>query len=207
MSGTAIFRTPRPGLLYGYRAFGPYDPQDGHRFNPHKLLIDPYARRLAGKLRWSDALFGYRVNSSRADLSLDRRDSAPGALKAVVTDESFNWGDDKPPAIPWADTVIYEVHLRGFTMLYKKTRPHERGTFAALAEPEVIDYLRRLGVTAIETHAHPYLRAGPASLAKGPAQLLGLQYHRLLCHRAAVSRERLLATKCAWRSAGSMPRA
>jgi isoamylase len=138
------------GLIYGYRAYGPYEPQNGHRFNSHKLLLDPYARRLAGELRWSDALFGYRVNSARADLSFDRRDSAPGALKAVVTDHGFNWGDDRPPRVPWTDTVIYEAHLRGLTMLYGKVRPHERGTFAALGDQRLIDYLRRLGVTAIE---------------------------------------------------------
>jgi glycogen operon protein len=138
------------GLIYGYRARGPYEPHNGHRFNEHKLLLDPYARRLAGELRWSDALFGYRVNSARADLSIDRRDSAPGMLKAVVTDEAFNWGDDRPPGIPWADSVIYEAHLRGLTVLYEHIRPRERGTFTALGSPGVIDYLRRLGVTAIE---------------------------------------------------------
>jgi isoamylase len=138
------------GLLYGYRAHGPYDPPNGYRFNQHKLLIDPYARRLAGDMLWSDALFGYRVNSSRADLSFDRRDSAPGTLKAVVTDEAFNWGDDRPPAVPWADTVIYEAHLRGLTMLREDIRPHERGTFAALGDQRIIDYLRRLEITAIE---------------------------------------------------------
>src|SRR5450759_3737829 len=120
------------GLLYGYRAQGPYDPPNGYRFNHYKLLIDPYARRFAGEMRWSSALFGYRVNSSRADVSVDRRDSARGTLKAVVTDEAFNWGDDRPPAVPWADTVIYEAHLRGLTLLREDIRPHERGTFAAL---------------------------------------------------------------------------
>ena len=138
------------GLLYGYRAYGPYDPQNGHRFNPNKLLLDPYARHLAGELRWSDALFGYRLNSPRADLSFDRRDSAPAMPKAVVTDESFKWGNDHPPRTPWADTVIYEAHLRGLTFLREDMRPHQRGTFAALGEERVIDYLRRLGVTAIE---------------------------------------------------------
>jgi isoamylase len=138
------------GLLYGYRAQGPYDPPNGYRFNHYKLLIDPYARRFAGEMRWSSALFGYRVNSSRADLSFDRRDSARGTLKAVVTDEAFNWGDDRPPAVPWADTVIYEAHLRGLTMLREDIRQHERGTFAALGDQRVIDYLRRLGTTAIE---------------------------------------------------------
>jgi glycogen operon protein len=138
------------GLLYGYRAYGPYEPQRGYRFNPHKLLLDPYARRLAGELKWSDAMFGHRVNSPRADLSFDRRDSAPGMVKGVVTDESFNWADDRPPNIPWSDTVIYEVHLRGLSMLCEDIRPNERGTFAALAEPKIIDHLRRLGVTAVE---------------------------------------------------------
>ena len=140
----------RPGLIYGYRAHGPYQPQDGHRFNPHKLLLDPYARRLAGTLRWTDALFGYRINSPRADLSQDRRDSAPSMPKAVVTDDMFDWGDDRSPNIPWSRTVIYELHLRGMTMRRHDIRANERGTFAALADPNVIKYLQTLGVTAIE---------------------------------------------------------
>jgi len=140
----------RAGLLYGYRAHGPYQPQAGHRFNPHKLLLDPYARRINGSLRWTDALFGFRVASQRADLSFDRRDSAPGMIKAVVADDGFNWGDDRPPNIPWSDTVIYEAHVRGLTMLRDDIRPNERGTFAALADERVIDHLRRLGVTAVE---------------------------------------------------------
>ena len=140
----------RAGLVYGYRAVGPYEPQHGHRFNHHKLLLDPYARRLAGELRMSDALYGYRVNSPRADLSFDRRDSAPGMIKGVVSDDSFNWADDRPPAVPWSDTVIYEVHLRGATMLRHDIRPNERGTFAALGDPHFIDHVRRLGVTTLE---------------------------------------------------------
>jgi glycogen operon protein len=140
----------RPGLIYGYRAFGPYEPQHGHRFNPHKLLLDPYARRTLGDLRRSDALFGYRVNSPRADLSFDRRDSAPAMIKAVVSSDTFDWRDDRPPNVPWSDTVIYEAHLRGLTMLRDDLRPRERGTFAALADPSTIDYLRRLGITAVE---------------------------------------------------------
>ncbi len=140
----------RAGLLYGYRAFGPYEPQHGHRFNPHKLLLDPYARRIAGELRMSDALFGYRVNSPRGDLSFDRRDSGPGMVKAVVADDRFNWGDDRPPAVPWSDTVIYETHVRGVSMLRRDLRSNERGTFAALADPGFVDHLRRLGVTAVE---------------------------------------------------------
>jgi isoamylase len=140
----------RLGLIYGYRVHGPYSPQDGHRFNPHKLLIDPYARRFAGALRWSDALFGYRINSPRADLSYDRRDSAPGVLKAVVSEDVFDWGDDRPPNVPWSNTVIYEAHLRGMTMRREDIHANERGTFAALADTGVIRHLRALGVTAIE---------------------------------------------------------
>jgi glycogen operon protein len=140
----------RTGLIYGYRAYGPYDPQRGHRFNHHKLLLDPYARATAGELRASEAMFGYRVNSPRADLSFDRRDSAPGMLKAVVSSETFNWADDRPPNIPWSDTVIYEAHVRGLSLLRSDIRPNERGTFAALSDPEMIDHLRRLGITAIE---------------------------------------------------------
>ncbi|WP_428671557.1 glycogen debranching protein GlgX [Reyranella sp.] len=140
----------RPGLIYGYRAHGPYEPQHGHRFNPHKLLLDPYARRLTGEIRRSDAIFGYRVNSPRYDLSFDRRDSAPAVAKGVVVAEDFNWGDDRPPKVPWSDTVIYEAHLKGLTIQRSELRPRERGTFAALADQGVIDHLRRLGVTAVE---------------------------------------------------------
>ncbi|MBS0525469.1 MAG: glycogen debranching protein GlgX [Proteobacteria bacterium] len=140
----------RPGLIYAYRAYGPYEPQRGHRFNPHKLLLDPHARRIVGDIRTSDAMFGYRVNSPRGDLSLDRRDSAPGVAKGMVLADEFYWGDDRPPNIPWSDTVIYEAHLKGLTHLWPDLRPRERGTFAALANPGVIDHLRRLGVTAVE---------------------------------------------------------
>ncbi|MGB7076722.1 MAG: glycogen debranching protein GlgX, partial [Xanthobacteraceae bacterium] len=140
----------RIGLIYGYRAHGPYDPQNGHRFNPHKLLLDPYAKQIAGSLRWSDPLFGYRMHSSRADMSVDRRDSAPFMPKAVVGDDMFDWGNDRPPNVHWSDTVIYEAHPRGMTMLRQDIRTEERGTFAALADPGVIGYLRMLGITAIE---------------------------------------------------------
>ncbi|HYC64816.1 MAG TPA: glycogen debranching protein GlgX [Reyranellaceae bacterium] len=140
----------RPGLIYGFRAHGPYEPQQGMRFNPHKLLLDPYARKLAGSLKTSDALYGYRIHSSRGDLSFDRRDSSQGMLKAVVTSETFDWAGDRPPNVPFSDTIIYEAHVRGLTQLFPQLRPRERGTFAALGEPAVIDYFRRLGITAVE---------------------------------------------------------
>jgi isoamylase len=140
----------RAGLLYGYRAYGPYEPMRGHRFNNNKLLVDPYAKGLFGETRWTDAMFGYRVNSPRADLTYDRRDSAPAMPKSVVVDDSFNWGDDRPPNVPWSETVIYEAHVKGLTMLMDEVRVPERGTYAALGHPAVIEHLKRLGITAIE---------------------------------------------------------
>ncbi len=140
----------RIGLVYGYRAYGPYNPQDGHRFNQNKLLLDPYAKQYAGTFRWSDALFGYRIHSPRADLSYDRRDSAQVMLKAVVCDDVFDWGNDRHPNVPWSDTIIYEAHVRGMTMLRNDIRPDGRGTFAALSSPNVIRHLQKLGITAIE---------------------------------------------------------
>ncbi|MBW4090020.1 MAG: glycogen debranching protein GlgX [Proteobacteria bacterium] len=139
-----------PGCVYGYRVHGPYAPRRGHRFNPNKLLLDPYARALTGALRWSDALHGYRVGAQRSDLSFDRRDSAAAMPKAVVISDVFDWNDDRRPDVPWAETIIYEAHLRGLTMLREDLLPPERGTFAALADPRVIDHLLRLGITAIE---------------------------------------------------------
>jgi isoamylase len=140
----------RPGLLYGYRVHGPYAPERGQRFNPHKLLIEPYAKHLLGPLIWSDAHFGYRTGSPRADLSFDRRDSAPGTPKCRVVDPAFTWGDDRPPRIPWHDTVIYEAHVRGLSIRHPDVPPHLRGTYAGLASAPIVDHLMRLGITAIE---------------------------------------------------------
>ena len=149
----------RPGTLYGYRAHGPYDPARGLRFNGHKLLLDPYARQLRGELRWHDALHGYRVGNSRGDLSFDRRNSADHLPKAVVTDDHFDWGNDHPPRVPWSDTVIYEMHLKGYSRLNERIAPHDRGTFGALGHPASIEHLRRLGVTAVELlPIHAYAR-------------------------------------------------
>ncbi|OWW21738.1 glycogen debranching protein GlgX [Noviherbaspirillum denitrificans] len=139
-----------PGLLYGYRAYGPYDPQRGYRFNHHKLLLDPYARLMSGPLRWSDALFGYRLGSARGDLSFDRRDSAQAMPKSVVVEDLFNWGGDQRPYVPWSKTVIYEAHVRGISILRDDIRPDLRGTFAALANPRFIEHLLGLGVTTLE---------------------------------------------------------
>lgn len=140
----------KPGLLYGFRAHGRYEPENGHRFNPNKLLIDPYSKKLSGEIRWSDALHGYRVRSARKDLSFDRRDSAAFMPKSVVTTNGFDWTDDVRPKIPWPDTVIYEAHVKGLTRLMEEIPSDERGTYAALGHPKVIDHLLRLGITTLE---------------------------------------------------------
>lgn len=140
----------RPGLLYGYRVHGPYKPGEGHRFNPNKLLLDPYAKEIHDSLRWRDAHFGYRIGSKREDLSFDGRDSAAGMPKCRVIDPAFDWGDDRPPHTPWHDTVIYELHVKGYTQQHPEVPPRLRGTYAALATKPVIEHLQRLGVTSVE---------------------------------------------------------
>ena len=140
----------RPGQLYGYRVHGPYDPKVGHRFNASKLLLDPYAKALTGVVKWSDAMFGYRVGDPREDLSFDERNNAGNIPKCVVIDQAFTWGEDKLLNTPWSKTVIYEVHVKGFTMRHPDVPEHLRGTYAGLASPPMIDYLQSLGVTAVE---------------------------------------------------------
>lgn len=140
----------RPGQLYGYRVHGPYDPMQGHRFNPAKLLLDPYAKAITGNIEWNDALFGYVVGDAKQDLSWDPRDSAPYTPKSVVVDSAFTWGDDRAPRIPWNRTVIYECHVRGLTMLHPDVPPRLRGTYLGIASDAIIDHLLSLGVTAVE---------------------------------------------------------
>jgi isoamylase len=140
----------RPELLYGYRIRGPYEPAKGLRFNHHKLLLDPYAKQIRNGLKWHDAHFGYRVGHRNEDLSYDRRDSAPGMLKGIVVDPAFTWGADQAPRTPWHRTVIYEVHVKGLTIRHPEVPENLRGTYGALTTAPIIDYLSRLGVTAIE---------------------------------------------------------
>jgi glycogen operon protein len=140
----------RPGQHYGYRVHGPYAPEDGHRFNPAKLLIDPYARSIAHTVEWSDSMFGYRIGDPKADLSRDDRDNAGNVPKCVVIDQAFTWGGDHLLRTPCEKTVIYEVHVKGFTMRHPEVPEALRGTYAGLATPPVIDYLTALGVTAVE---------------------------------------------------------
>jgi isoamylase len=140
----------RPGALYGYKVDGPYDPGAGHRFNPNKLLIDPYAKAVSGPIDWSDDLFGYTVGDPAEDLSFDTRDSASALPKSVVVDPSFTWQDDRSPRTPWNRTVIYETHVRGMTMQHPGVPAHLRGTFLGLASDPIVDHLLNLGVTAVE---------------------------------------------------------
>jgi isoamylase len=140
----------RPGTVYAYRVHGPYAPLQGHRFNANKLLLDPYAKAHVGRLRWDDACYGYVVGHADADLSFDTRDSAQFMPKCRVIDPAFTWGEGGRPKIPWEKTLLYETHVRGFTMRHPAVPEHLRGTFAGLTVSEVIDHMRTLGVTSVE---------------------------------------------------------
>ncbi len=140
----------RPGALYGYRVYGPHAPELGHRFNPHKLLIDPYAKALASGVEWNDALFGFVAQRPQDDLSFDARDSAPHAPKSIVIDSAFTWGDDRPPRVPWTQTVLYECHVKGTTYRHPLVPEKQRGTYLGLASDAFLDHLTKLGVTAVE---------------------------------------------------------
>jgi glycogen operon protein len=142
----------RPGQRYGYRVHGPYDPASGHRFNPHKLLIDPYAKSIEGPVKWEAGNVLPYVPSPdpNADLTIDEADDAAAIPKCVVIDPFFDWQDDKPPARPWSDTVIYEAHVKGLTKLHPGVREDLRGTYAGLASEPALEYFQRLGVTAVE---------------------------------------------------------
>jgi glycogen operon protein len=139
-----------PGQLYGYRVYGPYEPSQGHRFNPNKIILDPYAKAIGRDVRWDDSLFGYTIDHPEADLSFDERDNAAFAPLASVIDTAFTWGDDRPPRIPWHKTLIYEVHVKGFTMRNPDVPEKQRGTYGGLASEAVAEHLLALGVTAVE---------------------------------------------------------
>jgi isoamylase len=139
-----------PGTVYGYRVHGPYQPEAGHRFNPHKLVLDPYAKAHIGELKWGPELFGYTLGGKGDDLTFDERDSAALMPKCVVVDPAFTWSRDRRPKIPWDRTIVYEIHVKGFTKRHSALPENIRGTFAGLARPEIIDYIKSLGVTSVE---------------------------------------------------------
>src|SRR5438105_8377998 len=147
----------RPGQLYGFRVSGPYDPERGLRFYSSKLLLDPYAKAIAGEVSWADEMFAYVVGDKKEDLAQDFRDDAWGVPKSVVIDTAFDWQSDRRPGIPLQNSVIYELHVKGFSKLWPDVPEELRGTYAALGTPAAIDYFKKLGVTAIEllpVHAH-----------------------------------------------------
>jgi glycogen operon protein len=154
----------RPGQLYGYRVYGPYEPARGHRFYPAKLLLDPYAKAIAGEIRWSDVLFGYTPGHPDADLSCDGRDSTASIPKCMVVDDRFDWKDDTHPQTPWNKTVIYEMHVKGFTARHPEVPKELRGTYAGLAFPAIIDCNSTLSRS---------LKLGPAGMNNCRSNCLG----------------------------------
>ena len=138
----------RPGQRYGYRVHGPYRPDEGHRFNPHKLLVDPYAKQLTGHPVWDNSVFGYDMAAQAKDLSFDTRDSANFVPRGVVADPSFNWGTDSPPNIPMSDTIFYEAHVAGMTK--GRNDIANAGSFLAMASDPILDHISKLGVTSVE---------------------------------------------------------
>jgi isoamylase len=140
-----------PATVYGFRVHGPYEPTEGHRFNPNKLLLDPYARAHTGELKWDPACFGYTIGPGKDDLTFDDRDSAPFVPKCVVVDPNFDWrGEPNRQPVPWDHTIIYETHVRGYTKRHPQVAEHQRGTFAGLGTKQVIDYIKSIGVTSVE---------------------------------------------------------
>jgi glycogen operon protein len=169
--GVHFARIPdvRAGDVYGLRAHGPWRPQDGHRYNPAKLLVDPYARALTGQLSWRPEVFGHVVGDDLTGdlLQRDDRDSAAFVPHGVVVDERFDWGDDRPPSVPWSRTVVYEAHVRGLTMTMPGVPEALRGTYAGLAHPATLEHLVSLGVTTVQLLPVHAFVSEPALLGRG----------------------------------------
>ena len=174
-----------PGQLYGYRVEGPYDPKQGHRFNPNKVLLDPYAKGIGRDVKWADEVFAYRLNDPEGDLSFDERDSAAYAPLAEVIDPAFTWGSDRPPRTPFHKTIIYELHVKGFTQLHPLVPESLRGTYAGLASDAVIKHLTDLGITAVELEPIHYFLNDRHLVEKGLTNYWG---YNTLGYFAPVSR-------------------
>jgi isoamylase len=148
-----------PGQLYGYRVYGPYEPEAGHRFNPNKMVLDPYAKAMGRTITWNDTMYGYQIGHEAGDTSYDEQDNAAYAPLAAVSDDSFLWGGDRPPKTPWHETIIYEAHVKGLTQLHPELPEYLRGTYAGVGSDEVLRHLQDLGITALEllpVHHHAY---------------------------------------------------
>jgi glycogen operon protein len=174
-----------PGQRYGYRIDGPFDPSRGLRWNPSKLLADPYAKAFCGELEFDDAIFGYPPG--RDDMLQDHRNSAPFVPRSVVVQDEFPWGDDRRPVIPWGDTVIYEMHVKGFTARHPDVPEHLRGTYAGLAHPAAIGHLQRLGVTSVELLPTHHFVSEPFLLTKGMTNYWGYNTLGFFAPHAAYS--------------------
>lgn len=164
-----------PGTIYGYRAHGPYAPSEGHRFNPNKLLLDPYAKQVLGELQWDDALYGYTIGAPDHDFSFDARDSAPFMIKGVVQDPAFDWDGDQAIRRPWTETIIYETHIRGMTMQHPGVPDHLRGTFLGMASDPIIEHLLKLGISAVELLPIQYFVDDRYLMEKGLRNYWGYQ--------------------------------
>ena len=166
----------RPGQRYGYRVHGPWEPAKGWWCNPSKLLLDPYAKAIDGRIDWDEACFGYQFADPTKQ---NTDDSAPHVWKAVVGDPFFDWGNDRPPEVPLHETVIYEAHVKGMTMTHPGVPQELRGTYSAIAHPAIIEHLHDAGDHSHRADARPPVRPGPSPRREGPQQLLGIQLHRI----------------------------
>jgi glycogen operon protein len=175
------------GQRYGFRVHGPYEPEHGLRFNPARLLLDPYARAIDGDVQWNPAVYGYRLGDPSEDLSLNEDDSAPYVPRSVVVAGDFDWEDDRPPATPLHETIIYEVHVKGFTKLHPRIPEEKRGTFAGLGSPEAIEHLRLLGVTAVELMPVHHFVSEPFLADKGLSNYWGYNSIGYFAPHAAYS--------------------
>ena len=180
----------RPGQFYGFRVSGPYDPQRGLRFNNSKLLLDPYAKAVVGAVSWADEMFGYIIGSEKEDLSQDFRDDAWGVPKSVVIDSGFDWQNDKRPAIPMHESVIYELHVKGFSKRWGDLPEQLRGTYAGLGSPACHRLFQetrcnRGGTASVHAHTDDQFLVD-----QWPNELLGLQHYRLFCSPWRILQQR-----------------
>ena len=185
-SGTATFPACSPASCTDIRVHGPWEPARGLRFNPAKLLIDPYAKAIAGRVDWAKPIYPYRFGGDNADLNIDRRDSASGMPKCVVVNPYFDWEHDRPPHTPLSDSIIYEMHVRGFSMLNEQIPKDLRGTYAGLASPPAMQLPEEAGHHRRRTDAGPPVRGRQGAGGPRTAQLLGLQHHELFQPRVAL---------------------
>ncbi len=196
----------QPGALYGYRVYGPYDPENGHRFNPNKLLIDPYARELVGDIQWNDAHFAYQLLHDDKDLTFDDQDSAPFTPKCRVIDPAeANWEDRQRPSIPWSNAIIYETHVKGFTQLNSAIPEPLRGTFEGMGHKASVDYIKSLGITSVELLPVHWFPDDQHLLDKGLKNFWGYNSLGFLRRRRATMVQKVFRDSAIWCALSMMP--